>query len=288
MASQSVSIPGFLIGVSLLFACAARPLPGAEAARRQESDAAPSKAASKRPMTSTRVTDESATDSKETDTETADVRGAEPAEVTSPEVESPVPTATESPLHPLDVLTGGDTAFLIDYANSDAKERAERTCLAQARSEGGMTSKTSKSSSTSGDAPSSASSSGHDESDQKDDEKEAEKVRERVQTCLTKERGKFTADVLRFRRDDRGQGTFTVYRRAGSALPEVHVARVSYEEVDTHTVKVKVAGNVNGARPICRDQRDLEVKIPNGYSIVLQDPVYGSLTYEAKIGLVAR
>ncbi|MGC4063986.1 MAG: hypothetical protein QM784_04985 [Polyangiaceae bacterium] len=198
----------------------------------------------------------------------------------STDAPSPEHIASEPNLHPLDVLTGGDTAFLIDYTNSDARERAETTCQAQARNERGAVGKA---------APSSGNESGNEATDQEEaNEEAAEKLRERVQACLKKERSKFTADVLRFRRDERGQGTFTVYRRTGSALPEVHVAHVSYEEVDTHTVKVKIAGNVNGARPICRDQKDLEVKIPNGYSIVLQDPVYGKLTYEAKIGLVAR
>jgi hypothetical protein len=278
MAPQSVSVPSFLVGVALLFACAAQPhpnagtTPNAEKPSRTAQQPArhPKSAATKAPK------DEAPSRAGDGELDAVATKDAEPTIAeSSPDATSPAPPPSEPGLRPLDVLTGGDTAFLIDYANSDTQERAEATCQAQARNERAAAGKSNPSS---GDPSGNAT----------DDPDADEKLRERVQTCLKKERGKFTADVLRFRRDERGQGTFTVYRRSGSALPEVHVARVSYEEVDTHTVKVKIAGNVNGARPICRDQRDLEVKIPNGYSIVLQDPVYGKLTYEAKIGLVAR
>jgi hypothetical protein len=87
--------------------------------------------------------------------------------------------------------------------------------------------------------------------------------------------------------DDRGSGTVTIYRRNGSSLPEVYVAKVQYKETSKDAVKVIVKGGLSGSRPICRDRQDLDVKVPNGYSIELDDSFYGKLTYDAKVGLVA-
>ena len=109
-----------------------------------------------------------------------------------------------------------------------------------------------------------------------------------MDACRVKERAKLTADVLRFRRDERGNGTVSIYRRNGSALVELYSASVKYEEVAPNLVKVIVKGNTSGSRPICRDRQNLEVKVPNTYSIELEDSVYGRLPYDAKIGLVGR
>ena len=185
---------------------------------------------------------------------------AVPAEIEAPKEvtkeEEPAPAAMPEPIvHALDVLTGRETAFLIDYANSGAKEHAEKACASATASN-------------------------------VKPEDEAEH-RKNVDACMQKERAKFTADVLRFRKDDKGRGTLTIYRRIGSSLPEMYVAKVEYKEGEHHSVKVIVKAGMSGVRPICRDKQDLDVTVPNGYSIELQDSVYGKLTYEAKIGLVA-
>lgn len=183
-----------------------------------------------------------------------DAQPAAPPETTAKE--EPLPQAAPT-AHPLDVLTGRETAFLIDYANSGADAYARKTCELATNAT----------------------------TNTKEGDEDAK--RKNLILCLQKERTKFTADVLRFRKDERGHGTLTIYRRVGSSLPEVYVAKVEYKEIDSSKVQVKVKGGLSGARPICRDKSDLEVLVPTGYSIELVDPVYGKLTYEAKIGLVA-
>lgn len=181
------------------------------------------------------------------------VTSSEPEPVAEPEAApppSPAPT-----VHPIEVLTGRDTAFVIDYANSGAQELSQKLCTTPLV-------------------------------DAKEDD--AGKHQQQVDDCRAKERSKFTADILRFRINESGNGgKMTIYRRTGASLPEVYVARVAYEEIDKSHVKVKVKGGLSGARPICRDHQDLDITIPNGYSIELTDSVYGRLPYDAKVGLVA-
>lgn len=192
----------------------------------------------------------------------ASAANAEPAEPAPPEVPAPSTSAANAePAEPepvptpapkfsaLSILTNPGTAFLVDYGHSSAKERAESLCSNQVKASDADT-------------------------------------QSKLTDCLAKERAKFTADVLRFRRDERGNGTVTVYRRTGSALPEVYVARVEYKEADNNTVQVIVKRGLSGTRPICRDRTDFSVKVPNGYSIELEDSVYGKLTYDAKVGMV--
>jgi hypothetical protein len=160
--------------------------------------------------------------------------------------EPPAPTA-EPKLYPVDVLTGRETAFLVDYANSGAIEVANKNCSGKV---------------------------------EEDANKHAE--------CLTKAREKFGADVLRFKKDDKGHVKLTIYRRSGSALMELYTANVELKEISTNNVKVEIKGGTSGQRPILRDRGNFEVKVPNGYSIELEDSVYGKLPYDAKVGLVAK
>jgi phosphopantetheinyl transferase (holo-ACP synthase) len=175
---------------------------------------------------------------------------------------------------PVDILTGSGTAFLIDYMHSPIKERAESFCEEQVKSLKNPSEKTSSEKTLS-------------EEEILAKENAAKEAAEKKYTeCLAKERSKFKADVLRFRRDALGNGTVTIYRRTGSSLPEVYVANVQYKEAGADSVQVIVKSGMSGSRPICRDRQDLVVKVPNGYSIELDDSLYGKLTYDAKVGLV--
>ncbi len=104
--------------------------------------------------------------------------------------------------------------------------------------------------------------------------------------CLTKARATFEADVLRFRRLDSGQTKLTIYRRLGSALPEVYVAQVKLTEKAPDTVLVEITSEQNGKRPILRTARHFVIEVPTSYSLVLEDPVQGRLPYDAKVGMV--
>ena len=76
-----------------------------------------------------------------------------------------------------------------------------------------------------------------------------------------------------------------VYKRSGSALREVSVGMVELVAEGDDAVRVKL-GKQKGARPLWRGQSTALIKAPNDYSIEFDDPEYGHLRYDAKIGLV--
>lgn len=181
---------------------------------------------------------------------------AKPDEVPAPTVSAAVETTTptapaaEPKLFPIDVITGPEMAYLVDYANSGASEVAKKSCSGKT-----------------------------DEDAEKQTDKHAE--------CLTKAREKFGADVLRFKKDAKGHVKLFIYRRSGSALAELFTANIELKEVSPNLVKVELKGG-SGQRPIIKDRGTFDVKVPNSYSIELDDTIYGKLTYDAKVGLVGK
>jgi len=116
-------------------------------------------------------------------------------------------------------------------------------------------------------------------------EKEASGDPEKTGACLTKARDEFQADVLRFRKESETQTSLVVYKRAGSTLREVAIAAVTLSEAGD-SVRVKFGGRYKGARPVWRGRPEGIVRVPNDYSIEIDDPELGHLRYDAKIGLV--
>jgi hypothetical protein len=175
---------------------------------------------------------------------------------TAAPVEQPPAPATTGPTEPaepkraqkpIDMITSRDAAFLVDYANSDPKAKAQGAC-----------------------------------------EKEADGDEEKQGACLTKAREKFLPDVLRFRRDSETVVSLLVYKRTGSALRELWIGVVELSEASTDSVKVKLTGRQKGTRPLWRGKNEVVISVPNEYSIEFDDPEFGHLRYDAKIGLITQ
>lgn len=161
----------------------------------------------------------------------------------------------------VDLMTARETAYLIDYQHSGAVEVAKSACAP--KSEASLP-----------------------EASEDEAEQRAAERAKKLDDCMKKARDKFSADVLRFRRDGLGNVQFVVYRRSGSALIEIHVSNVELDESAPDVVRLEIKGGVSGQRPIMRDRNQFDIKIPNGYSIELDDPQYGKLHYDEKVGLV--
>jgi hypothetical protein len=145
-----------------------------------------------------------------------------------------------------EVLTARDAAFLVDYANSDARERANETC-----------------------------------------DKESKGDPEAKGLCLAKARDEFQADVLRFRKENDTRGSLVIYKRNGTALREVYVGAYEFADETNDSVRVKFTGRERGLRPIFRQKKEGIFRVPNDYSVEIDDPQFGKLTYNAKIGLLS-
>ena len=102
--------------------------------------------------------------------------------------------------------------------------------------------------------------------------------------CMEKERGKFSADVLVFEKSDEGQ-SLTIYKRSGNALSQMSKSKVVLAEDTTQALSLKV-DNDKGWRPLFAGKKAFEVRFRDEYSIVLDEPQYGPLVYDARIGLI--
>jgi hypothetical protein len=177
---------------------------------------------------------------------------AAPAAPPPPVGPSPEPAADTGPKRsqqPIEMLTARDAAFLVDYANSEAKERAKDSC-----------NKT-----------------------QKDPDKIGaclEKAREAFQPDVIR----FKRDHDN-KNDWEKKIQFVIYKRSGSTLREVSTGMVELAPEGDDGVRVKL-GKQKGSRPLWRGQPSGLIKAPNDYSIELDDPENGHLRYDAKIGLV--
>lgn len=105
-------------------------------------------------------------------------------------------------------------------------------------------------------------------------------------TCLEKARDKFQPDVLRFKKDEQGKLSLIIYKRAGSSLREVYLSSIEFADEGTDSVRVKFTGREKGQKPLFKSGKHV-VQVPNDYSIEIDDPQFGKLVYNAKIGLVA-
>jgi hypothetical protein len=50
-------------------------------------------------------------------------------------------------------------------------------------------------------------------------------------------------------------------------------------------VEIKPVGKDKGIAPMARIPRKLEIELPNDFTIVMKDPEFGPLSFDAKIGL---
>ncbi|HVU00583.1 MAG TPA: hypothetical protein VHE30_02485 [Polyangiaceae bacterium] len=107
--------------------------------------------------------------------------------------------------------------------------------------------------------------------------------------CISKERDKLVSDVLVFEKT--GKGTFwTIYKRSGSTLAEVWKGPIelSADSPERVTVKILKAEKEKGYRQLFAGKKELTIASASDSSIELDDPQFGKLVYEARIGLVER
>lgn len=174
---------------------------------------------------------------------------AQPTGGASLSASSPQAASSSQPSQsPGDILTAPRVAFLIDYPNSEAKTKAQAAC----------------------------------EKEPKHDDPAI------MGACLQKARKQFLPDVLVFQKDKKDHVTLTIYKRNDSELKEVYVAPVAFADATDTSVKLKFKGGGSGQRPLFRNTNSPTLNLPNDYSLEIDDPEFGNLKYDAKIGLVGK
>lgn len=104
--------------------------------------------------------------------------------------------------------------------------------------------------------------------------------------CLTKERGKVAVESIRFVKDGSGQYWWVTYNRYKGNLLKWHRIQFLPGKADDDSVTLNLTGKDKGIAPMPKIPTFLNVELPNDYSIVVSDPEYGAMMYDAKIGLM--
>jgi hypothetical protein len=105
--------------------------------------------------------------------------------------------------------------------------------------------------------------------------------------CMTKERGKFPADGMQFKKNDKGEWTWMTLRRKGSVITYLHKIPFEFGEEKETSIVLKLSGKDTGKSPMRSVPSQITIEVPNEFSIAMQDPEHGRLVYEAKIGITS-
>jgi len=104
--------------------------------------------------------------------------------------------------------------------------------------------------------------------------------------CVAKERGKIPVESVRFVKDGAGQYWWVTLNRYKGNLLKWHKIQFLPGKQDADTVSLNLTGKDKGIAPMARVPAALSVELPNDYSIVIKDPEYGPMMYDAKIGVL--
>ncbi len=75
------------------------------------------------------------------------------------------------------------------------------------------------------------------------------------------------------------------YERRGNQLITLHRITFQFGEDAANTVTIKPMGKDQGLAPLSPVPRKVVITVPNSYSIQMDDPKFGKLSFSAKIGL---
>jgi hypothetical protein len=103
--------------------------------------------------------------------------------------------------------------------------------------------------------------------------------------CTAKERKKITQDVVGFSQDKKGKWWWLTARMKGSRLVPLHKVAFEFGEEKADSIVIKPKGRDKGTKPWANVPKSVTIGVPNEFSIVLTDPKYGKMVYEAKIGI---
>jgi hypothetical protein len=104
----------------------------------------------------------------------------------------------------------------------------------------------------------------------------------KVAACMSKARAEFDGDGHRFTQDKSGDWWWSVVKRKGKTLSNVHKVRYQYGDGAGNTVVIKPEGKDEGASRWSKPPAEVKFDVPNEYRIVVQDPKQGKMVYEAK------
>jgi len=107
-----------------------------------------------------------------------------------------------------------------------------------------------------------------------------------ARVCVAKERAKIPVESVRFVKDGAGQYWWVTLNRYKGNLLKWHKIQFLPGKQDGDNYSLALTGKDKGIAPMPRVPAALHVELPNDYSIVIKDPEYGPMVYDAKIGVL--
>jgi hypothetical protein len=104
----------------------------------------------------------------------------------------------------------------------------------------------------------------------------------KMAACMSKARAEFDGDGHRFFQDKSGDWWWSVIKRKGKTLSNVHKVRYQYGDQSGSSVTIKPEGRDEGSARWAKPPSEVKFEVPNDYRIVVHDPKQGKMVYEAK------
>jgi hypothetical protein len=168
---------------------------------------------------------------------------AEPAAEPAKPAEEPRDGLRKASRPPMELLTGNNVVYVLNFSASAKGEAAKAQCESQ------------------GDPAA-------------------------MRACMKTERDKVAVESARFVKDAHGQYWWVTYNNYKGNLLKWHSIQFVPGKEDADTITLNLVGKDKGIAPMARVPASLKVELPNDYSIVISDPEYGSMVFDAKIGLM--
>jgi hypothetical protein len=102
--------------------------------------------------------------------------------------------------------------------------------------------------------------------------------------CMEKARSKVQVESVRFVKESSGEHWFITYNRYKGNLLKWHKVQFMPGEETDDRITLNLIGKDKGIAPMARVPRSVSITLPNDYTIVVDDPDHGAMTYDAKIG----
>ena len=108
--------------------------------------------------------------------------------------------------------------------------------------------------------------------------------RSELAACMEKARSKVQVESVRFVKESSGENWFITYNRYKGNLLKWHKVQFMPGEETDDRITLNLIGKDKGIAPMARVPRSISIELPNDYTIVVDDPDHGAMTYDAKIG----
>jgi hypothetical protein len=176
--------------------------------------------------------------------EPAKTAKAEPKQSEEAEVDPRADGLRKASRPPGELITGPNLIYMFNFKESEVGKTAHERC-----------------SETAGDAP------------------------KNMAACMEKARSKVQVESVRFVKEkNSGQHWFITYNRYKGNLLKWHKVAYLQGEETPDSITLNLVGKDEGIAPMPKVPRSISIDLPNDYTIVVNHPDHGAMTFDAKIG----